>query len=287
MHEHHSLSELEGTRAQFPEIGDALVTFESRLSRRTKVPPDKVRALRQLSEERLRQALDDVSKNLKRFAEAVVDNMDNPSHANSFLRELNLRAISRDHDWRAIFSAIREQESGYEGYKRAVVIKYLQYLSHRKGLIEYIHASRYGLEDTDANSNIRLLSLSSRSKSPQTHHEGAGTQLKFVRLPLGELVECCMRRGNEITILMAAHAYRLTSDRPPLLTDQNGVSYLMKQGRNLVGRHPEGEVVVDQNFTDVSRFHLIIEWDGTERIRLTDFSSGGSYVNHSVLAQVI
>lgn len=87
--------------------------------------------------------------------------------------------------------------------------------------------------------------LSSRSKSPQTLYEGPGTQFKFVRLPLGEPVECCMRRGHQITILMAAHVYRLTSDRPPLLTDQNGLSYLMKQGRNLVGRHPEREVVVD------------------------------------------
>ena len=39
--------------------------------------------------------------------------------------------------------------------------------------------------------------------------------------------------------MLAGHAFRLTGARPPSIIDQNGVMYFLKEGRNMVGRHPE------------------------------------------------
>ena len=136
MIERHAAPGLAQTGPNPVEIRNALNKFEGRLAERTKVPPNKLGEFLGWSEERLKLESKTVAKVLKRFAEAVVDSMEHPDSADKFLRELDLRSISRDHDWWAIFSTIRAQEAGYEGYKRAVLIKYLQYLSFRKRLIE-------------------------------------------------------------------------------------------------------------------------------------------------------
>ncbi len=266
------------------EIRDALHKFESRLAERTKVPPNKLSEFMEWPEERLKLESKTVSQVLKRFAETVVDSMERPDSADKFLRELNLRSISRDHDWRAIFSTIRAQEAGYEGYKQAVLIKYLQYLSFRKRLIEYVSASRRGLEETKEYSDITLFALRFSAEAKKvTDEHGRSMDPDFVRLPLGESVDLEVSHGHQISIMLAAHVYRLSGDGPPVMTDQNGVSYVMKEGRNMVGRHPEGDLVVDPNFSDVSRAHVIIEWDGVARLRLIDFSSRGTYVHRCAL----
>ncbi len=275
------------TAPQLPdaeEMRDALQSFEAGLAERTKVPPSKLSELMEWPEERLRSESKAVSRVLKRFAEAVVDSLESPQNSDRFLHELDLRSISRDHDWRAIFSKIRDQEAGYDGYKRAVLIKYLQYLSFRKRLIEYVAASRRGLEETEEYSDITLFALRLEAQmqdaSPSRRR---AADPNFARLPLGESVDLIVSRDEEVNIMLAAHVFRLAGTEPPALTDQHGVTYVLKEGRNLVGRHPEGDVVVDPNYTDVSRAHVIIEWCGPGLIRLIDFSSRGTYVHRDAL----
>lgn len=51
----------------------------------------------------------------------------------------------------------------------------------------------------------------------------------------------------------------------------------------MVGRHPESDVPIDQNFSDVSRAHLVVEWEGSERITVIDLSSRGSFIRRKIL----
>jgi len=120
----------DATRLETPatvSVERSLQQFETRLTERTKIPPNKLGEYMSWPEDRLKRESSTVSRVLRRFAEAVVDSMENTGAADRFLQDLDLKSISRDHDWRAIFSTIRAQEAGYEGYKRAVLIKYLQY----------------------------------------------------------------------------------------------------------------------------------------------------------------
>ena len=277
----------EPTRPEASQLRDGLSRFEQRLSKLTTVPVTKLTGFKSWPDDRLRRESKAVSKILKRFAAAVVDSMEDSDRADRFLRELDLRSISRDHDWRAIFSTIRAQTAGYEGYKRAVLVKYLQYLSFRKRLIEYVAASRLGLEETEEYSDITLFALRFGMQQAQADVSGrpqdATADSSFVRLPLGESIDLELPKAHEVSIMLAAHVFRLVGERPPVLIDQHGVTYVLKQGRNMVGRHPEGDVVVDPNFTDVSRAHLIIEWSGNALIRIIDFSSRGTYVHRDAL----
>lgn len=277
---------------------DALSDFESRLSARTKVPPHRLTEYLAWSDRQVKEESQSVARVLKRFAEAVVRAMEDASTADEFLHDLDLKAISRDHDWRAIFSTIRAQSSGYEGYKRAVLIKYLQYLSFRKRLLEFIYARKAGLDETDAFTDLSLLpeiarqhrenetALAGPAPAPAADAGSDEDLAQMRRLPFGEAVEVELPTGRKLDLMMAGHMFRLLGEDPPCLIDQNGVMYFLKPGRNMVGRHPESDVVIDPNFSDISRAHLIIDWRSGTTLSIMDFSSRGTYLPVAALSRV-
>ena len=287
--------------SQAPRDGaayDSLTEFESRLAFRTKVPAERLHEFLNWPAYKLRRESEHVSRILKRIAEAVVSSMENPSSTNEFLRSLDLKTISRDHDWRAIFSTIRAQESGYEGYKRTVLIRYLQYLSFRKRLLEYIYSRKQGFDETDDYADLTEYPTPPPAAEPNTGLELSGDDDEsgnglrrftgdFRRVPMGEALEVRLDKGEKVDCMLAGHLFRLIGGHPPSLIDQNGVTYFLKDGRNMVGRHPESDVPVDQNFSDVSRAHLIIEWEAQNKVTLIDLSSRGTYVRRKTLQEAL
>lgn len=267
----------------------ALAQFESKLAPRTKVPSARLREYFGWPTDKVRREAEVVAQIVRRFAEAVVDAVDNPQSADQFLRSLDLKAISRDHDWRTIFSTIRSQEADCGEYQRAVLIKYLQYLSFRKRLLDYILARKQGLLDTAEMADLTLYPSSGNGPRNATVFAAADDAANpasaddFVRLSMGENIELRLNENERIDIRLANRDFRLMGARPPCLVDENGVMYFLRPGRNMVGRHPESDVPVDPNFGHVSRAHLIIEWESGSTLRLIDLSSRGTYLPRKVL----
>ena len=85
--------------------------------------------------------------------------------------------------------------------------------------------------------------------------------------------------------MLAAHLFRVVGGTPPSLIDQNGVTYVLEEGRKMIGRHPESDVLVDQDFGDVSRAHLLMDWRPPGRLEMTDLSTRGTYLRGSVVAR--
>ena len=267
----------------------ALAQFESQLAPRTKVPSDRLREYFGWPTDKVRHEADVVAQIVRRFAEAVVDAVDDPRRADRFLRSLDLKAISRDHDWRTIFSTIRSQETDCGEYQRAVLIKYLQYLSFRKRLLDYILARKQGLVDTAEMSEMTLYPNAGNGPrnatvfAPTGDAANAPSADDFVRLSMGENIELRLKDNERIDIRLANRDFRLMGARPPCLVDENGVMYFLRPGRNMIGRHPESDVPVDPNFGHISRAHLIIEWDSGSTLRVIDLSSRGTYLPRKVL----
>jgi hypothetical protein len=263
---------------------DTLQRFEVSLSTRTKVPTQRLGEFLGWDEAQVRHEAKVVTRVLRRFAEAVVHSMEDPSSVHDFLVELDLKTISRDHDWRAIFSTIRCQDAaGGDRYKRAVLIKYLQYLSFRKRLLDFIHARKAGLEETDEmSSDLTLVPSDESSVMPLAHARG-GVSDGFGRLPLGETVEVRVGEDEVLEVLLARHRFELVGGDHPYVVDENGVTCFVKPGRNMVGRHPESDLTVDANFGDVSRAHMVLEWDGRACFRFMDLSSRGTSLRENVL----
>jgi hypothetical protein len=207
-------------------IHDGPTEFESRLAFRTKVPAERLHEFLDWPIYKLRRESEHVSRVLKRIAEAVVNSMENPASTNFFLRDLDLKSISRDHDWRAIFSTIRAHESGYDGYKRTVLIRYLQYLSFRKRLLEYIHTRKRGYEDEDAHADELTQYPSPPPMAvPDTGFGGTDGSVSedglrrftgdFRRLPMGEALEISVGVGEKLDIMLAGHLFRIIGGHPP------------------------------------------------------------------------
>ncbi len=258
----------------------ALDQFESKLAARTKVPSDRLPEFFAWEPDKIRREAEIVSRILKRFAEAVVDAIEQPDKADDFLRSLDLKAISRDHDWRTIFSTIRSQDADCGEYQRAVLIKYLQYLSFRKRLLDFIMMRKQGLEETDGYETQTLYPPA--ADATEQDMEVLNPE-EFVRLNMGENVQLDYEEGEKIELKLANHLFRLVCARPPCLVDQNGVMYFLRPGRNMIGRHPESDLPIDPNFGHVSRAHLIIEWDGRSTLSLIDLSSRGTFLRRKVL----
>ena len=257
---------------------NGLSEFESRLSECTKVPLERLEVFLDWSDERVRQETQLVSRVLRRFAEAVVNSMEDPDSASGFLHELDLKLVSRDHDWRAVFSTIKVQDRSFDDYKRALLVKYLQYLSFRKRLLEFIFTRRSGLEETDELPGIHLGSGVSALDLERASGLAESAPPGFVRLPMGESRELRLSTGQHEEILLAGHLFKLVGGQPPVVIDQNGVTCFLRPGRNMIGRHPEADVRIDQNYNDVSRAHCILEWRNGDLMMLTDLSSRGTFV---------
>lgn len=266
-------------RSQVRDHG-ALEQFESKLASRTKVPSERLPEFFAWEPDKIRREAEIVSRILKRFAEAVVDAIEQPNKADDFLRSLDLKAISRDHDWRTIFSTIRSQETDCGEYQRAVLIKYLQYLSFRKRLLDFIMMRKQGFEETDGYETQTLYPPAADATQPEMEVLNPD---EFVRLNMGENVELDYEEGETFELKLANHLFRLVGARPPCLVDQNGVMYFLRPGRNMIGRHPESDVPIDPNFGHVSRAHFIIEWDRNSKLSLIDLSSRGTFLRRKVL----
>ena len=86
-----------------------------------------------------------------------------------------------------------------------------------------------------------------------------------------------------MAIGLARHPFELIAAHEPYLMDSNGVTYFIRKGRNVVGRHPESDVKIDANFSTVSRAHMVLEWDGLRRFQIMDLSTRGTLLPESVL----
>lgn len=268
--------------------GDAAQVFEDRLADRTKVPADRLSDFLGWSEDKVRAEAKLVTRILKRFADAVVHSMEDPDSMHGFLAELDLKTISRDHDWRTIFASIRCHPGDARPQQRAVLIKYLQYLSFRKRLLDFIHARKAGLEETDElSAELTRLPGSEEPSERSVVRIGVVRSFPdedFERMPLGETVEVALVEEDVLEFALARHRFELVGGNHPYVVDRKGVTCFVRPGRNMVGRHPESDIAVDANFSDVSRAHMVLEWNGENCFRLMDLSSRGTWLRREVLA---
>jgi hypothetical protein len=261
---------------------NSMEQFEAELAKRAKVPAPKLDELIQNDESVIRREAEAVTNILKRFAGAVVDSMDDPEGVDRFLRELDLKAISRDHHWRTIFAELRDRDKRFEQHKRILVIKYLQYLNFRKKMLDYIHERKLGLEETHQHPDLTIFP----SPDAASRQVSAGQPVgEFARVPLGESVTFELPTSGSIALLLSLRSFWLFGQSNPCLVDKNGETHFLKQGRNMLGRHPESDVVIDRNFNDISRAHAIVEWRGRATISITDLSTRGTFVPMDVMRE--
>ena len=275
--------EFEGRTISFSAVGD----FEFALASRTEVPATKVAELVQLTPEDLRSEATSIREVERRFVEVVARSLEEPGSVGHLLRELDLKLFSQDHEWRAIIQALIGQPAQFDEYKQIALVKYMQYLGSRQDVLSSLYANKVDWRATalapDAAPNASpdkfRETLIFDVAEPQVREE---TVSRFERLARGETVAVGVI-GDRLEIILSRHRFSLQPGSPARLFDENGPEYELASGRNVVGRMPGMEVVVDAGYRDVSRKHLVIETSHSSYVLLTDLSSHGTFVPRGTL----
>ncbi len=274
--------EIEDRVLTFPTLAE----FDFALASRTEVPTPKITSLVRLSDEALKDEARAIKKVEMHFVDLVTANMEDPAALGHDLRGLDIKLFSQDHRWRSIMSALREQESDYDDYKKLALVKYMQYLSARQEIVKSISAERQQRVRVPEKPEARVSDQPLRDtvrfelaadKGEKAHSEG------FTRLPKGEVVAIHLQPGQKLELSLAGHRFGLLEGAPLRLIGENGDQHILQQGKNLIGRELGNHVVVDSSYRDVSRKHLLIDFTDPRTVRLTDVSSQGTFVRADVL----
>ena len=273
--------EIGGTTFRFHELTD----FEFALTGRTSLPPGKIAALVEMSDEDLLKQVEGIRQVERRFIQVLSQALEDATGVGPFLKELDLSMISEDNNWRAIIAALNRLDHRHEEYKRVALVKYIQYLTARQEAVNTIYATRHPAEPGLGAKHTQDQGPSGGAISKETDlfegpavHFQQEKRYEFARLPKGETVDLNLETRPTVSLRLGRHRFDIVSGEKVRLVDESGKDAVLRIGTNVVGRDAESDVVVDDNYRTVSRKHLIIQIEGRSLLRLTDISSLGTFM---------
>ena len=73
----------------------------------------------------------------------------------------------------------------------------------------------------------------------------------------------------------------------PLFAIPDYRSFVLRDGRNLIGREPSGDIVIEARWPDVSRRHLMIDVTDNGRLLFTDLSTFGTFISADAIDEPV
>ncbi len=269
--------EIDEQQCTFNSVHD----FEFALAGRTSVPAAKIASLVELPDDALLKEAEAIRRVEKRFADALSGSLEDVVSISPFLKELELSLISQDHQWRQIVHALNATSKSFEEYTKVALVKYMQYLTARQEIVKTLYRNRRSHADRRRSNGEGAPEAELRETvifDLAAHAREGTAQDAFARIPKGETVEIDFRDGQEVGVLLAKHACAIAMRDSLAFVDDAGKGSLLRRGKTIVGRDASSDIVINPNYRDVSRKHLIVESDGRSLVRLTDISSHGTSV---------
>ena len=273
--------EINGRALSFATLDD----FAFSLSGRTQIPASSVTHLMQLTPNELRREATNIRDLERCFVDLLADALKDPGAVGGLLGRIDNSLLSEDNEWRAIMTALVDESPGFDEYKHLALVKYMQYLAARRDIVKSIYAQRFGgqeplaAQEPAVNGGAKSTLIIDEDPEPDTE----SAQIRFARLPRGETVTVRTPSNGELSIILSRHKFQLFAADTPRLTDDNGVSYPLKSGVNVIGRHPGNDVVVGGWYRDVSRKHLLVDTSDSDNLGLTDLSTHGTFLPGKLL----
>lgn len=267
-----------------------LEEFEFSLRSRTEFPAARVKDLIKLDPSELERTATTIRGIERRFSSVLARSVREPGLIGEFIRELDLKTVSQDHDWREIMESLVRLSPEFDAYKRVALVKYMQYLRARQSIMRSVFVEKT-LDDQDAclhatrahedamvlaGGDTAIFDVSPIARRPREDDE-------FTSLPKGESIRIDLTGVRDMELLLAGNRMRLYTGRDWYLTDEGSHTYPLGTGKNLVGRHSTCDVIVDSACRSVSRHHLIVEPTGDGAVVLTDLSSHGTEIPAALL----
>ncbi|MHB8404269.1 MAG: FHA domain-containing protein [Gammaproteobacteria bacterium] len=217
----------------------------------------------------------------------VIDIMANSKQTGESLtnlwRRLDISKVPDDHDWPSILFALGTMEHVAEDYQREALSYYVRFLEARRQAIDSFrdHSKKENGSESSLTSMPRNRTMKEVPVSPDMALD------RYSRLPHYHTVEVDLEEKPDITVFLGTNRYRLTKHGEILTLKENGAvrTYLLKPGRNTVGRSSQCDIHLDSHQGDISRQHLIVEINMGRRVSLMDVSSRGTYMRPELVGE--
>lgn len=274
---------IKGNQLQFRSLGD----FEFAIASRAEPPAQRVMELEKLTLFELRRMATDIRKLDRRLSDVLAAALEGGQSLGGLMVELEIKLFSTDHDWRAIFVALAASNGPrLDGYRHVALAKYMQYLGERQSVIQRIYANRgTDAERGQAQAEEVKASQGQNNALQETSifdftqiQVGGVTADDLYVLPRGESIAVTLTGTEEVDLILARFPFKLVPGDRTYLVDPNGVDYVLSPGRNTIGRSQGCDIMVEVEYREVSRKHLVIDRIDAQTVVLTDLSSHGTHV---------
>lgn len=212
--------------------------------------------------------------------------IDEPGRVGALLRGIDPAVFSGDYQWRDVLVELQRRPDEYDEQKKLALIKFRQYLLHRRDALDRFWRKAQGAARPRVKASSPNLG-SSASLSMTLEACGGvsdGALTKHVRLPRGKAVALVLKRTDRLELRLSAHPFRVVHQQALMLMGEHGQSFRLREGRNMVGRALYNDVVIDAEFGDISRRHVLIEVENGMVVSVTDNSSEGTFVPRDQIA---
>lgn len=193
--------------------------------------------------------------------------------ADAALSALDPGLLAGDRGWRELLEALARQPPVFAAAKRLALQRYRRHLARRGAALAAARRHPGPAQSPEAETHY------APGQAPTGHGPFGGEAPDgepFERLPRGARVDVEIPAGVELPVRLASHEFRIVAREMPWLADEHGGEWMLREGRNLLGRALHNDIVIGPAYVDVSRSHLIIEVADGAVVGMTDLSSRGT-----------
>lgn len=205
------------------------------------------------------------------------------------LKTVHPRTVTQDQGWREILAQASDWEPNAIAYVRILLDAYLTYLRARLRRIQQLpqrqQASARPWNEVSLDMRQRA---GNEMERRQLERAVARLREGFACLPYDQAVVLPVMAGSVVHLILGHHDFELVVRRDSVteLVDvqkEEGRNtfrhrYLMPPGIYRLGRDQGSDLVIDSEYRDVSRCHMIINTSNKRCVEFTDLSSQGTFV---------
>lgn len=273
---------LDGRRLIFRDPAELGVALRPR----TEVTAVFARQHARLGREVLGLELEQTRKLHRRLSEALLWCFETGEPIGTVWREAEAANFLDEHQWQPLLRGLGADEVP-DQYRRIGLVRFIKYLDSR---IDSLGEALKHVRQRPESAPVRG---SGEDRSDKAQRQ-AGEDLSFTsvkrsvlyrRLPAHRAVEVTLGAGEAVPLYLAHLRVRLLAGADGWhLSDDQGLEFTLQQGRVIVGRAEDCDVVLLGAPLDVSRYHLAIECNEGE-VKLIDLSSQGTYLPRRALLE--
>jgi len=260
--------------------------FERFLRDRIDLPSEVIERLASLDGHGVARELRHTRRSHKNAVDIMVRAMETRTRLRYLWGILDADKVPDEHDWPAILFAVGSADRVSEPALRLTVTNYIHYLESRREILESLSREFRSSGGRPALSQRPVVpdAMRSADAAPSSMRFTTRRNQLYARLPRRRAVNLDLNRHPSTILYLARNPFVLKLEEGrALLQQQDGVTYNLKPGHNMVGRSSNCEICIDSGHSDISRQHLLIEMTVEHHLRLTDISSRGTYLPPDLL----